>query len=320
MPNTKADNNSTIHVAVAVIRGDDGRILLARRPDDKHQGGLWEFPGGKVEPGEDIKSALRRELAEELAIGFTALRPLITIRHGYPDKRVLLDTWEVSGIQGKPVGNEGQPIRWVLPEQLTELDFPAANRPIISAARLPDQYMITGNFEHAGELFDKVDRALASGIRLIQFRAHWLDPQEYLGLAELLSKRVKDQGGILLIKGDLTLLESPWCHGLHLTSRQLNMLDQPVPRRPGQWLAASCHDDVQLQQALTHDMDFVTLSPVQPTRSHPEAIPLGWDRAQVLTRDIPLPVFWLGGMGSGQIGQARNLGARGIAAIGAFWN
>lgn len=322
MQNTEADhidNTSAIHVAVAVIKGDDGRILLARRPNDKHMGGLWEFPGGKVESGEDIRTALQRELQEELAISFSEMKPLITICHNYPGKTVLLDTWEVSGIQGKPVGNEGQPILWVSPKQLTELEFPPANRPIIAAARLPDQYMVTGGFNHPDELFEKVDRAVVAGVRLIQFRAHWLGYGEYLALAESLSKRL---GGhvTLLLKGDLTLLENSWCHGLHLTSRQLSSLKQPVLRRPDQWLVASCHDEVQLQRAVACDMDFVTLSPVLPTQTHPEATPLGWEQAQVLTRRTPLPVYWLGGMKPEFVEQVKGLGARGIAAIGAFWN
>ena len=323
MQNTEADpveNNPVIHVAVAVIKGDDGRILLARRPEDKHMGGLWEFPGGKVEPDEDIRKALQRELEEELAIGFTSMKPLITIRYEYPGKTVLLDTWEVSGIEGEPVGNEGQPIRWVSPEQLSELEFPPANRPIIAAARLPDQYMVTGKFNHADELFKKVNRAAADGVRLIQFRAHWLEPQEYLKLAEKLSIQLESRGVTLILKGDLKLLESPWCHGLHLTSRQLNALDQPVLRRPDQWLVASCHDEAELQQALACDMDLVTLSPVLPTQTHPDTTSLGWEQAERLTRSTPLPVYWLGGMTTELTERAKIHGARGIAAIGAFWN
>ena len=323
MQNTEADcaeKQEVVHVAVAVIKGNDGRILLARRPDDKHMGGFWEFPGGKVEPSEDIRVALRRELQEELAIGFSDMKPLITVRHEYPGKTVLLDTWEVSGIEGEPVGNEGQPIRWVYPEQLPELEFPPANRPIIAAARLPEQYMITGRFEQEKELFDKVDRAVASGIELIQFRAHWLDPEVYLVLAEVLSNRLRDKSVTLIVKGELKLLETSWCHGLHLTSRQLLSLKLPIQKRTDQWLAASCHDESQLQQALNSDIDFVTLSPVLPTQTHPEAIPLGWERARELTRETALPAFWLGGMNPKFLKQAKNLGAQGIAAIGAYWN
>ena len=98
-----------IHVVAAVIRGADGRILIARRADTQHQGGLWEFPGGKVEEGEAVEVALARELREELGIEVTGSRPLIKVSHDYPDKQVLLDVREVDAFTGEPHGAEGQP-------------------------------------------------------------------------------------------------------------------------------------------------------------------------------------------------------------------
>ncbi|MCQ1775516.1 8-oxo-dGTP diphosphatase MutT, partial [Neorhizobium galegae] len=132
-----------VHVAAAVIRGVDGRILLARRADTQHQGGLWEFPGGKVEADESVATALSRELQEELGIQVTAARPLIKVQHDYPDKQVLLDVWEVSAFTGEPHGAEGQPLEWVAQRDLPNYEFPAANAPIVAAARLPADYLIT---------------------------------------------------------------------------------------------------------------------------------------------------------------------------------
>jgi mutator protein MutT len=126
-----------IHVAAAVIRDDAGKILIARRADTQHQGGLWEFPGGKVEADESVETALARELHEELGIVVDAARPLIKVRHDYPDKQVLLDVWEVSAFTGQPHGAEGQPLAWVTPRDLANYEFPAANQPIVAAARLP---------------------------------------------------------------------------------------------------------------------------------------------------------------------------------------
>ena len=132
-----------IHVAAAVIRGPESSVLIAKRPLDKHQGGLWEFPGGKVEDGEGVESALARELQEELGIEVTQAQPLIQVRHDYPDKQVLLDVWEVLAFAGEPHGAEGQPLAWVAPEALVDYSFPAANQPIVTAARLPQHYLIT---------------------------------------------------------------------------------------------------------------------------------------------------------------------------------
>ncbi len=125
-----------IHVAVGVIvRGD--RVLLSKRHVDAHQGGKWEFPGGKVEQGEDVSDALVRELEEELDITPTEFHPLIRVRHDYPDCSVLLDVWRVASFFGTEHGREGQELAWVDVSELGSLDFPAANYPIVLAAQWP---------------------------------------------------------------------------------------------------------------------------------------------------------------------------------------
>jgi 8-oxo-dGTP diphosphatase len=137
MPNTVPDKSSTprkrVHVAVGVISDGGTRILVARRAQDAHQGGLWEFPGGKVEPGESVQDALRRELLEELAIEVRHCEPLLAIEHDYVDKSVLLDVWWIDAFDGEPEGREGQPLRWADVGELRGLEFPAANVPIITA-------------------------------------------------------------------------------------------------------------------------------------------------------------------------------------------
>jgi 8-oxo-dGTP diphosphatase len=133
MPTTGADNTVRVHVAVGVVSDGGGRILVSRRPEHVHQGGLWEFPGGKVEATETVAQALCRELSEELAIDVVESEPLLSIRHDYVDKAVLLDVWWVSAFRGEPHGREGQPWRWVALDELRTLSFPQANRPIIAA-------------------------------------------------------------------------------------------------------------------------------------------------------------------------------------------
>ena len=123
-----------VHVAVAVIvdQNDSNKILIAKRPDHVHKGGLWEFPGGKVEQGEHVFEALARELEEELAIFVLQAEPLINIQHDYPEKSVLLDVWKVTEFSGNAKGNEGQAIEWVSVSQLNEYSFPEANNLIIN--------------------------------------------------------------------------------------------------------------------------------------------------------------------------------------------
>lgn len=119
-----------IHVAVGVIIDERGRILIARRRDDLHQGGLWEFPGGKVENGESVTEALTRELKEELGIAVGETEPLLDVGHDYGDRHVLLDVHRVLHWEGEPRGVEGQPLAWVLPLALDDFQFPEANVPI----------------------------------------------------------------------------------------------------------------------------------------------------------------------------------------------
>jgi len=126
-----------IHVMAGALEDRHGRILIARRPEGAHQGGLWEFPGGKLEPGETPQRGLERELAEELGIRVLASQPLIRVLHDYGDRRVLLDVRRVTSFAGVPVGREGQPLAWRHPEDMDPGDFPAADRPIITALRSP---------------------------------------------------------------------------------------------------------------------------------------------------------------------------------------
>jgi len=123
----------TVHVAVAVIMNDKKEVLLALRAMEQHQGGLWEFPGGKVEKGESVFEALIREVREELNVSIVDAEPFTTVSHDYSDKTVLLDVWYVNDYLGTPQGHEGQKIRWCAIDDLRHEEFPAANVPIISA-------------------------------------------------------------------------------------------------------------------------------------------------------------------------------------------
>jgi len=122
-----------VHVVAGIVRDTYGRILISRRHDHLHQGGLWEFPGGKVEAGESVGEALARELLEELAVTVLVAEPFQQIRHDYPDKSVLLDFWLVTEFDGEARGVEGQPVEWVNVAALRDYEFPAANVAIVDA-------------------------------------------------------------------------------------------------------------------------------------------------------------------------------------------
>lgn len=308
-----------IHVAAAVIRGAGGRVLIAKRPLDKHQGGLWEFPGGKVEPGETVEDALARELLEELGIVVTRARPLIQVRHDYPDKQVLLDVWQVTEFEGQAHGAEGQPLAWVAPESLASYRFPAANNPIIAAARLPDRYLITPEGLGSAQLLSGLAHALDQGVRLVQLRTPDRSARDYAELAkealELCAGRAQ-----LMLKGPIEWVEAFPEAGWHLTARQLrDYAEHARPLRPDRWLAASCHDADELAMAEALAVDFVTLSPVLSTTSHPGVAGLGWLQVEALLQGFNQPAFALGGMMVEHLPQALASGAQGIAAIRALW-
>jgi 8-oxo-dGTP diphosphatase len=299
-------------VVAAVIRRE-GKILVAQRPHDKHQGGLWEFPGGKVEPGETVQQALARELAEELGITPAACAPLIRINHDYPDKSVCLDVREVTDFTGEAHGREGQPVSWVTPAQLDALDFPAANRAIVSAAQLPPSYFITPEGLDSAALLRWLEPRLAPSA-LFLFRAPELDREEYLRRAALLLARCRAAGAALLLHGDPALLQRVAADGVHLPARYLAALAQrPVPA--GLWLAASVHNAAELHEAARIAVDFVTLSPVLPTPSHPQAVTLGWEGFAALAAQAVMPVYALGGMRPADIDRARAAGGQGVAGM-----
>ena len=122
----------TVVVAVGVLVDNEGRVLVSKRAADAHQGGLWEFPGGKVEAAESVVDALRRELGEELGIQIEDSAPMMTIEHDYGDKKVRLDVHRVTQWQGEARGLEGQPLAWQFPDDLRAWSFPDANAPILA--------------------------------------------------------------------------------------------------------------------------------------------------------------------------------------------
>ncbi|MCP5017734.1 MAG: Nudix family hydrolase [Ketobacter sp.] len=310
-----------VHVVAAVITNGD-EILIARRPDHLHQGGKWEFPGGKVESGEPVSEALARELNEELGIIVGASEPLITIDHEYPDKHVLLDVWKVTDFTGDAKGMEGQEVRWVTQDSLARFEFPAANVPIVAAARLPQCYVITPDCQikspaDLDAFVQKMKAMMVSGQRLFQLRLKQLDAAP---LSELVGRLVELKAGFnatVLVNSDMPNEVQQAFDGVHLTSAALHQL---VERPAGHdWVAASCHSLEELRLAEQCNVDFVTLSPFRHTASHPNAEPIGETRFAEWAFGAKMPVYALGGVGAQDIKLAASLGAQGVAGIRAFW-
>lgn len=309
-----------VRVAVAAILRE-GKVLIAKRPDDAHQGGLWEFPGGKIEPGETVKEALSRELQEEIAITPLALSPLIQITHHYPDKSVHLDVWKVTSFDGEAKGLEGQPIRWLPVDQLRYQDFPAANKAIIDGIKLPQAYAITGSWE-TNEVFENGIRTiLEKPVAMIQLRLKGLDfskVKELVGIAKSLcmSKNVL----LVLNTDDKNVELANLVDGIHLSSKQLEVFDKAeLAVGPNQWIGASCHNENDIDRAVSLGVNYISISPVAKTNSHPDQQPIGWDRFAQLAAYSTVPVFALGGMSLADTETTVKNGGQGIAAISEFW-
>ena len=210
---------------------------------------------------------------------------------------------------------EGQAVKWVKPQDLISYDFPAANWPIITAARLPSFYAILGGNSRA-EVEQNLCKMLANGIQLIQLRTKDFVSAELQAMLKDLYPLCQQAGAELLLNSDVRKLVDFECGGVHLTSRHLLALEQR-PDVPG-WVAASCHFRGELLHAQAIGVDFIVLAPVKKTRSHPDAIPLGWQAFANLVKGINIPVYALGGMNLDDLPRANQAGAQGIAGISAF--
>jgi len=307
-------------VVAAAVSDDSGRLLIARRPPDTHQGGKWEFPGGKVEEGEAPLDALARELHEELGIRARTFDPLITVLHDYPDKRVRLEVWRVVSFDGVAIGLEGQEVRWVTTKGLRAYEFPDANLPVLAALELPDRYLITPDPEgDTDEFLRMLERALGRGVSLVQFRATNREQVEYEALAVEVVEICRSANARLLLNTNPARALALGADGVHLNARRLQQYrTRPLPR--DMIVGTSCHDTAELRLAASCDADFAVLSPVRATPSHPGVKSLGWETFQDLCLGARMPVYALGGVGVGDIPRTRACGGQGIAAIRGLWH
>lgn len=321
LPLSSQGEGKCIHVVAGVIRDARGQVLLARRTEGRDLAGLWEFPGGKVEPGEAPAAALARELQEELGIHAAIGAPLIRVPQRYPDKRLVLDVHDVAH-RGTPRGLEGQALAWVAPADLPDYPMPPADRPVVAALLQPAQYLVTPAPIDAASWLAGLEVALAGGVRRVQLRAPGLDAATWTRLAAAAVACCRAAYAEVLVNGD-AVLATRLQAGLHLRAAQLHEAGTQRAiasvRAQGGTVGASCHDVADLQAAQALGCDFAVLGPVQATASHPGAQGIGWTRFAALREGVSLAIYAIGGLGPGDLEQARWHGGQGIAAIRALW-
>ena len=306
-----------------VLLDPAGRVLLAQRPPGKHLAGAWEFPGGKLEPGESAQDGLARELREELGIEIGPGVALTRVPWAYGAKRLLLDAWVVRRWSAEPQALEHTALQWADPHTVDLALLAPADRAILQALRLPPRYPITPAelSPEAGDTCAAMLRdALARGERLLQLRLPRWPGEQVRELAVALLPEARRCGAVLVLNGDIEGARALGAGaGVQLKSAQLKAwAERPLPWN--QPVGASCHDAAELAQALALGADFATLSPVALTATHPDAAPLGWPAFAALVEAAALPVYALGGMSEGDLAQARALGGQGVAGIRGFWN
>ncbi len=317
MRNAVAERQRVLDVAVAVLQREDGRVLLAQRPPGKPWQGYWEFPGGKIENGEEADQALARELHEELGIDPDRFYPWVTQEYAYPDKFVRLHFYRVLAWHGQPHGREGQSMSWENPSAISIGPLLPANDRVLRALSLPPVYAITNVKKYGeAEFMQRLKATLEKGVRLVQVREHDMPPEQLESFARRVVALVHEHDARVLINSDEALARRCGADGVHLNSARLMQSKE----RPGTRLwAASCHDATELARAAALAADFVVLSPVLPTPTHPEATGMGWDRLAGLVRNYSVPVYALGGMQRELLDTAMKHGAHGVSLLSGIW-
>ena len=312
-------NDEPIQVVAGILSDAHGRVLVAERERGTHLAGTWEFPGGKVEPGETAGAALRRELHEELGVVVGSIEPLISVPWRYPGKAIVLHAFRVHDFRGIPQGRQQQSIRWLSPDEAARVPMPPPDLPIVTALRLPTVYAITPDpADDPTAFLHRFERLLRTGVTFIQLRAKRLPMKDLRTVASRAGDLSRAAGATLLLNGNAELVRELALDGIHLPATDLLALDRrPLGR--DRWVAASCHDEHELAHAAAIGVDFAVLGPVQPTASHPGATALGWSRLADLNAIAQFPVYALGGLKASHVSHARRFGLQGVAGVSAFW-
>jgi len=296
-----------IEVAAAVIQRRDGAFLLAQRPAGKVYAGYWEFPGGKIEPGEAAPAALARELREELGIEIGEPYPWITRVYTYPHGTVRLRFFRIHEWHGVPHPREDQAIAWQEAAAPMAAPMLPANAPVLGALALPAEYAVT-NAAQLGvpEMLARLAARLESGLRLLQIREPGLSgterslfTEQAIGLAHRFGCKV------------LTKTRFAGADGIHFTAAELMAL----AAKPQGLAAASCHTRAELERAMALELDFAVLGPVKD-----KSPPLGWERFAEIAADCSIPVYAIGGLTRADLAAAWRGGAHGVAMIRGAWS
>ena len=317
MSDAPSGQAALVEVAAAVILRPDHSFLLGQRPSGKVYAGYWEFPGGKVEPGETPHDALARELREELAIEVVRAYPWIVQRFVYPHAHVSLNFFRVTQWRGEPRPIEDQALAWARVDALGVGPLLPANGPVLQALALPAQLGVTCATQIGEDAFlQRLDDALARGLRLVMVREPGMAAPALREFTAAVVERCHRVGASVVVNGDPVLAQASAADGVHLPARDL----WRAARRPALALCgASCHDESELRRAQALGLDYAILGPVLATPTHPGQAGMGWERFARMIAGCTIPVFAIGGMRGSDLEPAWTAGAHGVAMIRGAW-
>ena len=296
-------------VAAAVIERP-GEFLLAQRPAGKPYPGYWEFPGGKIEAGEDARAALVRELREELGIEVREATPWITRVYTYTHATVRLHFFRVIAWDGEAQPLEEQAIRWQVPGRADVSPMLPANAPVLAALAMPSVMVVSDAAAMGIEAWvQRLGGCVAEEPVLVQLREKSFDKLKMQHLLSRTLARTAASRALVVVNSDCGVF--PQGGGVHLTARAL--MEASV--RPARFAGASCHDERELDRAAALGLDYAVLGPVKPTASHPGVATLGWEGFARLALDRPMPVYAIGGLARADLAEARRHGAHGVALL-----
>jgi len=310
-----SESAAVVEVVAAVVLRPDGQFLLTRRPEGKIYAGQWEFPGGKVEKNEPLRHALIRELWEELGIQVRVAHPWLTRVFRYTHATVRLHFFRVPEWEGELIARENQGLSWQFPHQVEVSPILPANGPILQALALPSIYAITRATEVGVELALKcIEHGLENGMLLWQIREKQMPSEMLKKFSRNVITIVHAYQGKVIINGDTQLARYIGADGVHLATAQLMALSARPDPTYG-ICGASCHNAEELFAAEQLGLDYVVLSPVNPTLSHPDVSPLGWRKFAKLIHNYSMPVYALGGLSKEDVPIAQEMGAHGVAMM-----
>ena len=306
-----------VRVAAAVLLRPDGRVLLAQRPPGKPYEGYWEFPGGKLEPGETAAHALARELHEELGLEVRRSSPWIVQEFIYPHAHVQLHFFRVFEWEGEPHGHDGQAFSWQMPGAFDVAPLLPANTRVLAALKLPLIYGISCASDLGEDTFlARAESAFARGLRLVQVREKDWPAPRLAAFALRVKAIAHEHGAKVLLNGETDTARELGMDGVHWTAARLI---EARERPDGLLVGASCHDSHELARAASLRCDFAVMGPVLPTPTHALAQPLGWDGFSHAITETRIPVYALGGLWPEDLDSALDRGAQGLAMRRGAW-